>query len=237
MSLFDELAKLRELQKIDAKIYQREMAMKALNSGETLKAEAIALMKRHDAAQAVLRKAEATQRDQELALKSLEEKRKAVNDKLYGGRVTNPKELENLQKDDEMIAHQISTLEDTLLEAMEAAETARADETQLGAALAKAKRVWQETVARTKAETERLTQEIAALKPDRDLLASTIEKPLLRRYDDIRVHSEGVGLAATDSGICAACHMTLNRDTVEKILEGVEIVLCDSCGRILAPAS
>lgn len=237
MSLFDELAKLRDLQKIDTKIYQREMAMKALDSGETLKAEAVALLKRHDAAESVMRKAEATQRDQELAVKSLEEKRKAVNDKLYGGRVTNPKELENLQKDEEMIRHQISTLEDSLLEAMDAAETARAEEAQLGAALAKAKRAWQETVARTKAETERLTKEIAELKPGRDQLAATIEKPLLRRYDEIRTHTEGIGLAATDSGICAACHVTLNRDITDKIIEGVEIVLCESCGRILAPAS
>ncbi len=237
MALVDELAKLRDLQKVDSQIYQREQAIKALDSGETLKQEAIALLKRHDAAQAALRTAETTQRDHELALKSLEEKRKAVNDKLYSGRVTNPKELGDLQKDEEMIVHQITTLEDVLLEAMDAAETARADEAPLADALAKAKRRWQETVAHTKAETERLTKEIAGLKPERDRQAAQIDKSLLRRYDEIRLHSQGIGLSATDSGICAACHVKLNPDIIDRMIEGIEVVLCESCGRMLTPAT
>ncbi len=236
MSLHDELAKLRDLQKVDTQIYQREQALKALDSGDALKQEAIALLKRHDAVEAALRKAEGTQRDHELALKSLEEKRKAVNDKLYGGRITNPKELGDLQKDEEMIAHQISTLEDVLLEAMDAAETARAEEAEIGKALALAKRRWQETVAHTKAETERLTKEIAALKPERDRLAALVDKSLLRRYDEIRRHSQGIGLAITDSGICSACHITLNREIMDRMVEGFEVVLCENCGRILSPS-
>ena len=123
------------------------------------------------------------------------------------------------------------------MEAMDAAETARAEEARLGEALAKAKRRWQETVARTKAETERLTKEIGALKPERDRLAADIPKPLLRRYDDIRQHREGIGLAATSSGICSACHIKLSPDAIERMIEGVDIILCVNCGRILAPAS
>lgn len=236
MALSEEFGKLRELQKVDTKIYQREQALKALDSGETLKQEAIALLKRHDAAEAALRKVETTQRDQDLALKSLEEKRKAVNARLYGGRVTNPKELGDLQKDEEMIVHQISGLEDELLETMDAVETARAEETQLAAALATAKRRWQETVARAKAETERLTKEIAALKPERDRLAALIDKPLLRRYDEIRLHREGIGLAVTDSGICSVCHVKLNPDIIERMVDGIEVVLCENCGRMLSPS-
>ncbi len=236
MSLHDELAKLRDLQQVDTQIYQREQARQALDSGDALKQEAIALLKQHDAAAAALRTAEGTQRDHELALKGLEEKRKAVNAKLYGGRITNPKELGDLQKDEEMIAGQISHLEDVLLEAMEVAERARAEEAEIGTALARAKRRWQETVAHTKAETARLTQEIAALQPERDRLAARMDQSLLRRYDEIRRHSQGIGLAVTDSGICSACHITLNRELMDRMVEGVDVVLCENCGRILSPS-
>lgn len=238
VSLHEELAKLRALQKIDTQIYQREQTLKALDSGEALKQNAIALLKRHDAAVATLHKVEGEQKDRDLELKGLEAKKKAVHEKLYSGRINNPKELENLEKDENMIAHQISSVEDALLELMEAVESATKDEAEVGRALAIAKRKWQETVARTKAETERLTKEIAALRPQRASQAATItDRLLLRRYDEIRQHRDGIGLAATDSGICSACHIKLTPQFIDALVEGVEVVLCENCGRILAPAS
>ena len=122
------------------------------------------------------------------------------------------------------------------LSAMEVAERARAEEAEIGTALARAKRRWQETVAHTKAETARLTQEIAALQPERDRLAARMDQSLLRRYDEIRRHSQGIGLAVTDSGICSACHITLNRELMDRMVEGVDVVLCENCGRILSPS-
>jgi len=128
MSLTEELAKLHELQNVDYRIYQREQALKALNSGETLKQHAIEIMKRHDAAATTARKAETDQRDAELALKSLEDKKKAVHDKLYGGKVTNPKELGDLEKDEQMLAGQVGKQEEVLLGIMDRAEAAKKQE-------------------------------------------------------------------------------------------------------------
>ncbi len=234
VELADELVKLHTLQKIDAQMYQREQALKALNTGEALKAEAIALLKRADIAKAAWQKAAAALKDRELELKGVEAKRAAVHDKLYGGRVTNPKELGDLQKDEEMIDHQIGVLEEQVLELMDAAEAARQVEDDLANKVSDAKHKWKHTVEHTAAETARLQKELAVLRPQRAAAAAVVDKGLLRRYDDIRSRREGYGLAITDNDTCTQCHMKLNPLLIDQLRIGEELTFCDSCGRILA---
>jgi len=234
VSLADELAKLHEVQKLDYQIYQREQAIKALNSGERFKLEAIGFMKQHDAAKTVLQKHEAVLRDRELELKGIEQKRAAVHEKLYSGRITNPKELGDLQKDEEMLDEQIGHLEEGVLEVMDLVEGARTTETTLAGQLAAAKRRWKETVAHTEAETKRLQSELVALRPERERLATVVEKSLLRRYDEIRQSREGVGMVVTGTDSCPGCHTRLTPRTMNLLREGEELTLCENCNRILA---
>lgn len=233
MTLDDELAKLHCVQKIDAQIYQREQAIKALDSGALLKQKAIGLMQQYDTAKEKLQKAEAALRVRELELKSVEQKRAVVHEKLYGGRIVNPKELGDLQKDEEMLDTQVDHIEEAVLELMEQAEEARKTEAKLHVEFDAAKRKWQEVSARTQAETTRLQKEIAALRPQREQAATLIEKPLLRQYDGIRERREGIGLAATASDMCPACHMKLTSRVMDRLREGEELTLCESCARIL----
>jgi predicted nucleic acid-binding Zn-ribbon protein len=194
VTLGDELAKLHDLQKVDYQLYQREQALKALDTGEAQKQHAIDVIKRYDAAAAALRKLEAEQRDAELALKTVEGKKATVHEKLYSGRVNNPKELSDLEKDEAMIAEQVGHQEEVLLELMDRVEVAQTQESALAAELNIVKRRWKETVTHTQNETARLQKEIAALRPERERLAALVEKPLLRRYDEIRKSRDGIGM-------------------------------------------
>lgn len=234
MTLADDLAQLHELQKVDYQIYQREQALKALDTGEALKQRAIEVMKRHDAAAAGLHKLEAEQRDAELALKSLEEKKATVHQKLYSGRVTNPKELGDLEKDEEMLSHQVGHQEEVLLELMDSAEAAKTQESTLAEELDAAKRKWKETVLHSQSESVRLRKELDALRPERERLAAKIEKPLLRRYEDIRNTRNGIGMVVTGNDMCPVCHMKITPHTLLLLREGEEMTFCDNCGRILA---
>lgn len=233
MALADELAQLHALQQVDYQLYQREQALKALDNGETLKQHAIEVLKRHDAAQAELRKLEAEQRDGELALKTLEGKKKVVHDKLYSGRVTNPKELGDLEKDEEMLGNQVGHQEEVLLEVMDRVEAAQTRESSLSSELDTAKRKWKDTVAHTQAETARLRKEMAELQPERERLAAKVDKMLLRRYEEIRKTHAGIGMAATGNDLCPVCHVKLTPQTMLTLREGEELTFCDNCGRIL----
>ncbi|MHB0939474.1 MAG: zinc ribbon domain-containing protein [Armatimonadota bacterium] len=234
MTLAEELAKLHEVQKVDYQIYQREQALKALDTGDALKLHAIEVMKRHDASAAALKKVEAEQRDAELALKTLEGKKAAVHQKLYSGKVTNPKELGDLEKDEEMLAGQVGHQEEVLLELMDRTEAAQTQESALAQELETAKRKWKDTVARSQSEAVRLQKELAGLRPERERLAAQVEKPLLRRYDEIRKSHNGIGLAVTANDICSVCHVKLTPQTVLELREGEDLTFCDNCGRMLA---
>ena len=234
MALVDELAKLHDVQKVDAKLYQREQALKALDSGESLKRDAIALIKRSDAAIAARQKLEADLRNKELELKSVEAKRNDEHEKLYSGRVTNPKELRDIQQDEENLNAHISELEGPILDLMDQVEAAKAVDATLSEQLSLAKRRWKDAVAHTQTETARLQAEIAALRPVRAALAPLVEKSLLRRYEDIRGHREGIGLAVTQNDTCPACHIKLTVHFMRLLRLGEELLCCENCGRIIA---
>lgn len=233
MALVDELIKLHEVQKLDTQIYQREQTIKALDSGDLYKQQAVGLMKRDEVAKAELKKLEVALRDRELELRGVEQKRAVVHEKLYSGRITNPKELGDLEKDEQMIDGQIGGIEEVVLELMDQVESARTISSKLHADFEVAKRKWQEIVARTQAETARLQKEIAAIKPEREQRAAQVEKMLLRRYDDIRQRREGIGLAITGTDICPACHIKLDPHILAQIREGEELTYCENCARIL----
>lgn len=234
MELAEELAKLHEVQKLDTKIYQREQAISALDSGEGLKATAIGLLKQSDSAKTVLQKAETALRLRELELKGLEQKRAEVHEKLYSGRVNNPKELGDLQKDEEMLDAQVGRLEEDVLLLMEQAERARATESTLADQVSDAKHLWKQTVEHTQAELQRLQREIAILRPERARRAALVEKNLLRRYDEIRERREGIGMAVTGNDACPICHVKLTPQTLLNLREGEALTYCDNCARILA---
>ena len=67
-----------------------------------------------------------TLRTREMEAKSVDLKIKEIEGRLYGGRVSNPKELQDMEKDLQMHKRQRSHLDDQLLELMEAV-----DQTQL----------------------------------------------------------------------------------------------------------
>jgi predicted nucleic acid-binding Zn-ribbon protein len=234
VALVDELIKLHDVQKIDTQIYQREQAILALDSGDSLKREAIALIKRADVAISTRQKLAAELHLQELALKSVEAKRDTEHERLYSGRVTNPKELRDMQHDEENLNLQISELEEPILDLMDRVEQAKILEATLAGQVSVAKRRWKETVAHTQVETERLRAEIAALRPERETRSAMVATPLLRRYDDIRLQREGIGFAVTYTDSCPACHIKLTVHFMRLLRAGEELLCCENCGRILA---
>lgn len=234
MSLRDELLKLHEVQLLDYQIYQREQQIIALDSGEELKQQAIVLLKRQDELAKALSKTQAKLKDADLAMKSLEAKRDAVHKKLFSGTVSSPKELGDLQKDEDMLKVQVGNAEEVTLGVMDEVETLSGQMADVTEKLTTAKTRWQRVVAHTQAETKRLKAEIAALQPPRAAAATEVEKMLLRRYDELRTRHQGIGMAVTGNNMCPACHMTLTAQTMENMREGEIITSCDNCGRILA---
>ncbi len=152
---------------------------------------------------------------------------------LYGGSVTNPKELEDLQLESESLKRYLDTLEDRLLEAMVALEEAERKHTQANQKLT-------ELIARKSGENELLTADrldllstIERSETEREVALSNISTDDLKTYEKFRQRFDGVALALLIGGNCGVCGVDLARSKEQDIRSGNTLVYCDQCGRIL----
>ena len=152
---------------------------------------------------------------------------------LYGGKVRNPKELQDLEKDVEALKRYLTVLEDRLLETMVNQEDAEAglrrhtDEFQ-------AIRSYTETQhSLLRAEISTLTKEIGRLEKERDPTVSTIDPADMKLYDQLRSQRKGVAVARVSDNACSACGSVLTPGMVQGAHSPTQIVRCTFCGRIL----
>ncbi|MFV9675837.1 MAG: zinc ribbon domain-containing protein [Anaerolineales bacterium] len=152
---------------------------------------------------------------------------------LYGGSVTNPKELEDLQLESESLKRYLNTLEDRLLEEMVALEEAELKHSQASQKLT-------ELVARKSGENELMTADrldllstIERTTTEREAALSNISADDLKTYEKFRRRFDGIALALLASGNCGVCGVDLARSKEQEIRGGNTLVYCDQCGRIL----
>lgn len=236
-TLRDELLALAPLLEIDARIAKDKGTIGQLDTGAAIAAEYNGKKPAADALRSAANKAAAEQRDAELKLASIEEKASQVQKTLYGGTVRAPRELENLQKEVEMLARQKDAGEEAVLLAMDAAgeaeaaaKTAEAELTALAERYRKTRAIYQKRHAELTADIESLAAPRAAA------LAGVTDAELLRRYDAVRAKKNGIGAAlVSDDNRCGACHTGVSAHIADAVRDGKAIAACESCTRILIP--
>lgn len=237
MPLLDDLQALLGVQAIDARILRAQTALAALDTGAATAAAYNTAKAEADTLRAAAVKAQAEQHDAEMRLQSLETKTAQVKKTLFSGTVAGPRELENLQKEIEMLGRQRGDAETAVLEAMEAAaeQTAAAEAAEARvAALADRYRALRTAYKERHAA---LSAEIGAEEAGRARAAAPLPGGLLARYDGIRAKRAGIGAAAIEAdGACGACHTRLNAGLVADAVSGRDVQACEYCGRILVPA-
>lgn len=166
---------------------------------------------------------------------SLDAKRKAHDETLYGGSVTNARELQDLQEEIASLARRIESLEDEELELMEQIEPLDAQLADLtGARTDRAAALDAAAAALVTAEAD-LRAQLDAVQAERDDLATAVPDDLRREYDQLRAGGGGVGIARLIGGNqCGGCHLTLSAVEVAAIRKNPdEITHCEECGRLL----
>ena len=188
-------------------------------------------------------------RDLQLAVDDLtREQRKADSDveqvrgrrvrdqqRLDGGTITNPKDLEHLQHELTALDKRVSDLEDVELEVMERLEQAQSD---LDATRAEMERVEQRRVeldATRAARLEELRAEAATIKQQRAQMVADLPVDLLALYDKLREQKGGVGAALLRQRRCGGCSLQLDNQVLGTIAAqpSNEVVRCEECSRIL----
>jgi predicted nucleic acid-binding Zn-ribbon protein len=225
--------KLHRLQQIDSQLDQKRARLveieQILQDDSQLQSAQVLLAKCEQTLQEIRR----TLRHAEAEVQALRIKIEQNQAALYGGKIRNPKELQDLQNEDGALKRYLSVLEDRQLEAMIVVEEAEAEHAQATADLGviKARRI--ENNAALVGEQSALVNDVARLENERAATTSTIEGADLQLYEELRVSRRGNAVAQIQEKACAACGSTLTPATIQAARSGGSLTRCTFCGRIL----
>lgn len=153
--------------------------------------------------------------------------------RLFGGAVSNPKELGALQAEVAMLKRKKAELEDGLLEVMVQKEDASATLDRLRGKQSEASGTAENLTARVGQLISELDTELTEHTATRDAAVKPIPQELLDLYEKIKATKNGVGAAALEAGTCQGCHTKLSNKEVERIKSEGGLQRCENCRRIL----
>ena len=185
----------------------------------------------------------------ELDVAALNDKLKRNQERLYSGRVRNPKELSGLQGEAAALRRRISELEDRELELMIAVEEGEAELAERQARLRQIEANWRKDQAALQTEKEQLAQRLAELEEEQAGMRARIgaadgstARPggqarglagVLAEYDDLRARFGGVAVARLKGGICQACGVDVPTGVARAVERGEGMHYCPVCNRLL----
>jgi predicted nucleic acid-binding Zn-ribbon protein len=222
---------LYQLQELDIELEQTEQSL-TLKTSQLGKREALDnALSRLASERQELEKLKHQHHDAEWEVDDLLNKIATAEQQLYGGRITNPKELSSLQHEVNTMKARSDQLENKALEIIDQVETA---ERSVAAASSECENLEQEWLR----QQQQLTDEIELLKKNltdltekRRQLVEQIESPAFELYERIRQQKKQA-VAKVEQGICRACRISLSASALQKARSG-QPVQCGTCGRIL----
>ncbi len=172
------------------------------------------------------------QEELEFELNRVEAKLRQTEQKLYSGRVTNPRELADLQAEAQSLQRRRSQLEDELLEAMLAYEDAVQAAEKAESYLAEVKAEWEGRHTRLQEEQAQLYQYRQQLHKERESLVVQIPTSVMDSYRYLWERTGGWPVAQLRGDVCGVCGMSVDKPTQLKVHRGEE-AYCDGCRRLL----
>jgi len=225
--------KLYKLQGIDTAIDRAQERISEINrllsQDEELKAAEAKLQtskRKLDEKKKILKRAEREVKDQDRKIKENEAK-------LYGGNVTNPKELEDLQLESESLHRYLGVLEERQLEAMLAVDQAESEYRDNQKTLKDIKEKRKSNHATLNAEKEDLLEEIDSLQHKRKSVVDDIDDNDLQLYQDLRERLGGIAVSRITNDSCSACGTQVPSATSQEARSPSQLTHCMTCNRIL----
>jgi uncharacterized protein len=227
-----DLKQLIRLQSIDLSIQELRARVdrfpsisKALN--EKLRAAQTAV----EAAKEKAKSNQGNRKKLEADISSIESKISKYRDQMMT--VKTNEEYRALQHEIEHAQNGIRKIEDEILNLMLDAETGQAD-------LKTAEARLQEDQQRVNVERKQLEEEnkrdLSALDSylkERKEIEAALSPDLTARYDRVRKHRGGIGVAAARDEVCEICKVRIRPQVFQEIRKNDQIIACDACQRIL----
>jgi uncharacterized protein len=142
-------------------------------------------------------------------------------------------EYRALQHEIEHAQLAIRKVEDEILNLMMDAETGQTD---LKVAESHLKEDQQKVNTERKQLEEENKRDMSALEAylkERKEIESSVSSDLISRYERVRKHRGGIGVAAARNEVCEICQVRIRPQVFQEIRKNDQIIACDACQRIL----
>ena len=152
---------------------------------------------------------------------------------LYGGRIRNPKELQDLQNDVASLKKYLRELENQQLDAMILLEQAEKEVTDKQAELKTVE--GQHTAKNATQLGAKLTlqKEVERLDAERKAVVASISPEEIKIYERLRQQKRGIAVSPISDGSCEACGSTLTPADWQIARSPSKVSYCPTCGRII----
>lgn len=164
-------------------------------------------------------------------LNSFQDKLKQLKEKLYA--VTSNKEYDAITTEIDTMQEKISEAEDNTLEMIEKEETLTS---AVGELEPKIVLLEEGLIQKTEELNKKITaseKEYEDFKKQRDEISAKIKRPVLYQYERIRKGLGNSAVANITAYACSGCFTTIPAQKTVEIRSMSELILCESCGRIL----
>ncbi|MCH8279514.1 MAG: hypothetical protein IIC96_02415 [Chloroflexi bacterium] len=172
-------------------------------------------------------------RAQELELEGNRERLARLDEQLYGGAITSPRELESLQQEASSVRQQVESKDAEQLELSLQAEESQERLNNLQTELSEGRTTWDAKYAELTGKISGLSAEREDVTGKRLELAASLEPAAVQKYEGLRKAKGGLAVAKVERGLCQACRMSLPTKQAQQVRNGHQDVLCSTCGRIL----
>jgi len=229
---------LLEVQRLDARADQlrhQRRSLPELAEMEVLEASRREVDDQRRDQQVVVDDLTAAQRKADGDVEQVKARRTRDTDRIAQGLISNPKDLERMQRELESLERRIGTLEDEELEIMEQLEEAQAALAELLQRLAASDERLAELAVQRDEKSAVIDHELAGLVAEREQAAEGLPDDLVALYDKLRASKNGVGAAEMLQRRCTGCQMTIDPAEIGVIraTPADTVVRCEECQRIL----
>jgi len=222
---------LNQLQEIDLELEANEQALRQIASRLGERQALVKTQTKLTSEKRRLEELKQQQQSREWEIDDLVSKLTAVQEKLYGGSIKNPKELTSLQHEVEGFKSKREQLEDKALEVMEQVELTEASVATISNEFKELEAEWQSQQQQLSGNMEELKTTLSNLQHKREALSTSIDPEAIEFYNKLK-KQKGTAVAKVEQGICHGCRISLSAAELQQA-RGGNSVQCSNCGRIL----
>ena len=225
---------LYDLQLLDWEIQQREEELSEVQVRIADDSRRVKAHQRLSALEARLGHLGPARRQSERAIEEIEQRISNLDNRMYDGSVTNPREFEALQEERANQVRNRGNEEDRLLEFMVEVEETEDVRDRAKAVFEQIDEERKRELGTLTARQEELTLELPDLHGQRQEMSAEYPPNIMAVYETVRRTRGGQGAALVDQrGLCEGCRLAIPNAELSRARSSQGIVQCGSCSRIL----